>query len=329
MPSISQIEEFTKGLSAASPTEPDTVEEEQAQEPQLGEEIEQEPVEAEQEQPLVFFNELPEKYGIDAEDFYKLKLKTDTGQEYTLSEVKDQLQTYSRQQEELARQQEVLQAKERELITQFQQTAPREREIVQLEQHLSNVQMSKQQLLSQLSQLQEEGDANSLIRAQTQLLQLDHAEQQLTGQLNNLVSASQEQRQQRLMSYKQEQFNLLLNKIPDLRNDDTRKATFAEMKEFMAKEGITPAEANQLYDARHAAIVYKAMLWDKHQRDVANTKQTLSTGKLTTRVAGAGLDRKAAEANKLDAAIERGTKSNREKDKRAAFTAVAKKAGLI
>lgn len=281
------------------------------------------------EEELELLNDLPSALNIDSNEFYKLKLKTDTGHTYTLSEVKDKLQQWERKQEDFSARETAIREREQTLLRQLTEIpAQRNEKIALTENQLGGVLAAKQNLIKFLSTDTDNLPANELVKYQTQLMQLTLAEEELNTRLRVETHEYETSKMQALSEYRQKQLELLTQKIPEFADTEKRAVLATDMKDFLTREGFTAQEISQMIDARHATVAYKAMLWDKHKKDVELAKTNLKAGKLNRLVRGSS-PTSDTENKRLDSVISRGTSSRREADKRAAFTAVARKAGLI
>lgn len=77
----------------------------------------------------------------------------------------------------------------------------------------------------------------------------------------------QEQHQQlQAQGYLQAQFQKLPELIPEWKDEGKAKAEKGEIKSYLGTAGFADQEIGQLHDARHVALVRKAMLYDKLQQ---------------------------------------------------------------
>lgn len=91
-------------------------------------------------------------------------------------------------------------------------------------------------------------------------------------QYRQAVAAHQQHDEQRVQAETIEQENrLLLEKMPELREEKTRTAAFSDVAKFLSGLGYSPEELNQLTDHRALLVAMKAAKYDQLQS--AKTKQ--------------------------------------------------------
>ena len=91
-------------------------------------------------------------------------------------------------------------------------------------------------------------------------------------QYRQAVAAHQQQDEQRALAETIEQENrLLLDKMPELREEKTRTAAFSDVAKFLSGLGYSPEELNQLTDHRALMVAMKAAKYDQLQ--AAKAKQ--------------------------------------------------------
>lgn len=91
-------------------------------------------------------------------------------------------------------------------------------------------------------------------------------------QYRQAVAAHQQQDEQRALAETIEQENrLLLDKMPELREEKTRTAAFSDVAKFLSGLGYSPEELNQLTDHRALMVAMKAAKYEQLQ--AAKAKQ--------------------------------------------------------
>lgn len=328
MPELADISSLREELL----NEAEVVSEEAVEEDTLSKEAidsEGEEAEAEAESEAVeYFNELPDAMGWQPEDFYKLKLKTDAGEVYTWSEVKDSLQQTKAQREELAAKETALLAKEQAIYQQRQQVAPISQEVAAAQSNVTAISQAYNQVMAGMQQLEQDSDTDGLVRAQSELLRLNGLYGQAQQQLQQAQEQQQLTQQQGFIQHRAQQAKLLADKLPVFGEAESRKTAANELKTYLLGEGATEQEVSGLVDARTVSLFYKAMLYDKHQKEVKKTSQALRDGTIKRIIKGKHV--KAVPSRERNAkVIERAIGSHRESDKRAAFRAVAEDAGIL
>ena len=85
-------------------------------------------------------------------------------------------------------------------------------------------------------------------------------------QYRQALSAQEAQEQQRQQAeFVQQENKLLLEKMPELRDDTKRTAAFSEVAKFLQSAGYTPDELNALTDHRAFVVAMKAAKYDALQ----------------------------------------------------------------
>ena len=85
-------------------------------------------------------------------------------------------------------------------------------------------------------------------------------------QYRQALSAQEAQEQQRAQAeFVQQENKLLLEKMPELRDDTKRTAAFSEVAKFLQSQGYTPDELNALTDHRAFLVAMKAAKYDALQ----------------------------------------------------------------
>lgn len=317
-------DEFLKNQNEEEPVAEEPV----AEEPEEG----TEEVEAAEEEFVEYFNDLPEVLGVEADDFYALKLKTDTGNSYTWSEVKDILQAKEKGTADYENKAQELAERERQMTEQFQQTAQQSQatsaEVQQATQELSGIHQLYTTLLGQLDDLNNSGDTESSMKVQAELLKLQQAYTNTQQKLSYAQQQATQQQQNAYNSHLAKQRGMLETLLPDWREPEGRKKKQAEMREYLQRQGLSPQEISAVSDARLVVMIDKAQRWDKHMKNVSDTSDKVRNKTIRRIVKGSNPSPKGA-ATRNKQIIDRGSTSSSEKDKRAAFRAIAENAGLL
>lgn len=91
-------------------------------------------------------------------------------------------------------------------------------------------------------------------------------------QMRQALSAQEQQDRQRVQAETMQQENkLLVEKMPELRDESKRTAAFSEVAKFLQSQGYTPDEMNGLTDHRAVIVAMKAAKYDALQ--AAKAKQ--------------------------------------------------------
>lgn len=323
MPTLDQITAFREQLPA-----------EDAAAATLGEEtvVEDEDQPEDEGEAVQYFNELPDILGVAPEDFYNLKLKLDTGDEYTFSEVKDYLQKHKRVQEELSVKEKALQEQEAKLknasVFQEQVAKPISQAVAAANQKVETIKQAYSGVYSRIEELSQAGDTAGLVAAQTDLLRLQGLYGQATDELNAASFQAQQFQERALSEYMQDQQRQLAERIPAFADKERGPEIKAKLKSYLLGQGITPDEVDKLYDARVASLFYKAQQWDDHQMAVKSTKDGIKSKSIKRLTVGSHSG-SAVSREKAATAVTQAKTSRLETDKRAAFRAVADAAGIF
>jgi len=321
MPTLAEVSAVREELLPSEETVEETTEE-------IIEETAASTEDEEKEERVEYFNDLPEVMGWSDEDFYNLKLKTSNGEVKTWSEIKDSLQELTTQQQAITAKETELAAKEQSLAQNVQQIGPTTQAVQQAQQNVATIEQAYNATFSTLEALQQDDDTAGLVRAQSELLRLQNLHAQAQQQLAGASQEQQTLQQQNYINYKQQQAKQLASKLTVFADPITRKTAVTELRDYLLGEGIQPQEVSSLVDARSIGMFYKAMQWDKHQQDVKKTAQSLRDGTVKRIVRGKHVDSKPS-LERTAKTIKRAQTSHLEKDKRAAFRAVAEDAGLL
>lgn len=332
MPTLQEISSFREEI-AEKPEAVETLETAVEE----AEEVVEEVIAAEEETPteeeaVEYFNDLPDAMGWAPEDFYKLKLKTDAGEVFTWSEIKDNLQQAKTQREELAAKEDQLRSKEQEVYQTLartqQQTGPVSEAVQTAQANVNAIAQAYQQTIANMQALEQDDDTAGLVKAQSELLRLQGLHAQAQQQLQGAAQQQQQLNQQNFAQYRQSQAQQLASKLPVFREPETRKTAISELRSYLGEQGYNENEISTIADARAVAMAYKAMMHDKHQTDVKKTSQAIRDGTVKRIIKGKHVKTQPTR-ERLDRTIERAKSSRRESDKRAAFRAIAEDAGIL
>lgn len=145
------------------------------------------------------------------------------------------------------------------------------------------------------------------------LLQRTYAERQ------NLAQADQAERLTAHQNYLVEQSNVLLDKLPEWRDESKAKAEQAALREYLLSQGYNNQSVDSVSDAKAVILARKAMLFDQMMVKAQAAQKKVST--LPTKVERSGtgespgLDRRTAAFQKL-------SKSGRVEDAAAVFAGI-------
>lgn len=87
--------------------------------------------------------------------------------------------------------------------------------------------------------------------------------QQIQQEQQKVWELQQSEQARQFQSHLQSQHELLLDKLPDWKDEAKAKTEKAELKTWLAGEGFSEAEINSLADAKFVIAARKAMLYDK------------------------------------------------------------------
>lgn len=323
---IADIRDELMGEPTADESLPEEVlaAEEETSEP-LGEDVSDE---AESET-IEFLNDLPENVGIDTEAFYGLKLKTDTGKSYTLSEVKDFLQSRERGSDDMTKKAAELELKERQLheaaVATVQVNQAVSKEVQQAQQEIAGIEQTYANLMSKVDEFAQIEDTVGVAKAQNELLKLQGAYGVAQQKLQHAQSRHQQFQQSAYQQYMTAQQHTLFEALPSWKEPETRQAEQQAIKTYLTSNGLTDQEINSITDARLVVLINKARQWDNHESNVQQTKAKLKVPRVI-RGRHASASTKAEAADSL---IAKAKESHLDRDKKAAFRAIAQQAGLL
>jgi hypothetical protein len=318
--------------SPEEPVEEETVSEEPTEEI-TAESTEEEPVSEElTEEEIQYFNELPDALGMDAEQFYNLKLKGTNGKEYSWSEVKDKLQTIEDAEAEIARTKNQLEQQQEEFTskaTQFQQQQqPLTQEVQQAQNFLGQLEQAYQVKYQALEAAKQANDTEAMAHLNTELLEVQTEWTKAKQYHDSALQKQQQLQHQALAEHRTVQQKKLASYVPEFADPEKGPQLKGELTTYLTTQSLMPQEIGSIIDARVVNLFYKAMQWDKHQSNVKKTTAKVRDNTVRRLVKGKHSS-VSDTAQKQKKVIDRGKASNREADKRAAYMAVAQQAGLL
>lgn len=162
-------------------------------------------------------------------------------------------------------------AEQRRHVEQFAQQVQQQRQFAATQLDVFLGSLHKELLGSQPDPKLIDDDPQEFMRQQTAYHTRAQQFQQAM-QYRQAVAAQEQQDQQRVQAESIEQENrLLLEKMPELREEKSRTAAFSDVAKFLSGIGYTPEELNQLTDHRALMVAMKAAKYDQLQ--AAKAKQ--------------------------------------------------------
>lgn len=162
-------------------------------------------------------------------------------------------------------------AEQRRTVEQFSQQVQQQRQFAATQLDVFLGSLHKELLGSQPDPKLIDDDPQEFMRQQTAYNTRAQQFQQAM-QYRQALSVQQQQDEQRVQAETVEQENkLLLDKMPELREEKTRTAAFSDVAKFLSGIGYTPEELNQLTDHRALMVAMKAAKYDQLQ--AVKTKQ--------------------------------------------------------
>jgi hypothetical protein len=287
----------------------------------------------EKEEAIEYFNDLPAALNLEPDEFYKLKLKTSDGKEYTWSEIKDNMQAIASTREALEQKEaEIRQAEQQiqqQILTANNFTGPQSEKVQKIQQQVAGLEQAYAHFTELLNKQADANDTEGLVRTQAELTKIQNLYGSLRSEHEQAINEQQQIQSQYFNQYRQQQFQELQKLVPEFAKPDSRQKVQTELREYLINTGIPEQALNNLVDAKQVAIAYKAMLWDKHQKDVQTTVKKVSASKLKRVVSGAHSEPSTLKAEQAEAAVKRARETRSETDRRAAFRAVATRAGIL
>ena len=113
--------------------------------------------------------------------------------------------------------------------------------------------------------------------------QMVAAYQAAVGRFQHKAGALQQERQAVTAQIAQQQRTALLDMLPAWRDPAKYEAGAAEVRDYLIREGVDPAQVEQLNDAKSVLIAYKAAQYDKLARSKADKVKQLKTAPPVTR----------------------------------------------
>ena len=160
--------------------------------------------------------------------------------------------------------------------------------------------------------------------AQYVALQAEYAQDQAKfaqaqAQAAQLKAQQEEAAKKQYAEYLAEQKSILAKKIPAFADAEKGKMASKEMADYLRAQGYTADEVNGLADSRAAVLAWKAMQYDRAQRQGAEVAKKAATAKPVQKPGVA--PRTNASLDQGNAAINRLKQSGRREDAAAAFKA--------
>jgi hypothetical protein len=254
---------------------------------------------------------------VEPDFIYGLKLKlSDSGEPVPLGEVKDKLQEYQRQAGDIERAKADFETERQNWLQQFQQVQQYGGQLSEKEQQAQAEMAAAKAEFDRINweELEKLDPGRAALDQQKLLRKFNVAKHQLT-------EAQQERQQMQqgvFQQYKAEQDRLLLNQVPEWRDQDRAAKEINGILSWMQeKYRFTPDEINQAVDWRHRDVLRKAYLYDQMQGEKRQTLSKPPKPIRTTAGAHVNPDKKAKLARVVQDA-KRGTRE----EKQAAATQV-------
>lgn len=147
----------------------------------------------------------------------------------------------------------------------------------------------------------------------------------LDGQRNQFTQAQQAEQQQNLQTRAQSEWNVLLEKVPALKDDAKAKAFGADLVKFGSDYGFSPQELQGLaFDHRQAIVMRKAIAWDKLQASKGNVQKKVE-GRPPVQRGGQRLSPAQSRGRANTELVARAQKSGSVDDVAAAYAATRKR----
>ena len=210
--------------------------------------------------------------GWDASDLYALSMRLDNGEEIPLGQLKDKLQTYARQETELAAQREQLAAEQQKLQEIAQQQFAGQQ---QLSQGVLNAQAEMQAVQAEYNGINwdelAQSDPGRAALLQQQIAARYAGAKQRYGEA---MQAQNQQTQQYVRNALVQNDQQFLEAVPEWKDPKVVEREGPQIAAYM-QQYFKPQELERIYDWRARVIGRKAWLWDQHQAKVAE-----ATGKV-------------------------------------------------
>lgn len=95
--------------------------------------------------------------------------------------------------------------------------------------------------------------------------QVEQMKEDARQDYHKTIQQAEQQTEQQRQQHLQEQYNILLERVPEWKDQDRASKEKSELSTFLQNEGFSQEEINQAADARVIAIARKAMLYEKGQ----------------------------------------------------------------
>ena len=276
-----------------------------------------------EDEDIEYFNQLPEAIGLEADEFYSLKLKLDNGEALTLSEMKDKLQAEKQSRDVLQQKEAALREREQKLASAPMPQAMQE-DVAQAQGQLYAIQSAWAGLQQQQQEAEATGDTGALTRVNADMLKLQQMHSTAQQTLQAVQAQAAAQQQQYMQSYVADQQQSLRKLAPTWDGNTTK----AVVDYLTGSIGLSPDELNQAFDHRFWVLADKARQWDEHSKNISTAREKVKKGKLHAlpgRTGGPVKGKKKKALSELDQIVDRAAKNPREKN--AALKALAK--GMI
>ena len=160
-------------------------------------------------------------------------------------------------------------------------------------------------------------DPHAYLMQREQSREREAKREKLRSEFQRTQSEQMESQRRSLAQYVSEQSQKLFEKVPEWRDDAKRISEGKDINDYLVWRGFTAEEIGQLYDHRHVLIARDAMRYRaiKQQKTAVESKVRKLAPVIPQRVAK-------PEAKGFDSLIKRASKSGRQRDALAVFTAL-------
>jgi hypothetical protein len=272
---------------------------------------------------IASLKDFAEAAGWDIADVYGLKFTLDTGEEVALGEVKDRLQTFTREREQVKAQTErlneyaqQLQAKAQEYFTQRQAegaevTAAREA-MMEVEARYNSVDWEG---------LAKADPGRAALLQQQLAVEYAGAKQHMAQAAQKEAQAVQQFAQQTRAQHAQ----ALLKAIPEWQEPAKLQSEYPALQQYLG-QWFNPNELQTIFDWRAITLARKAYLYDQGQVAMKDIEQKVKAAPKPVMKPGGGQPRGAAAVAKEQALVKKARESGRNSDKIAAAGAILQRA---
>lgn len=231
-------------------------------------------------------DELAEALGIEAEQLLNLRVREKVNgeeREATLAELRSGHMKDADYRQKTERLAEERKAHEAEIAQKQAEWNARIQESVGLISEMENMLKTDLDAVN-WQQLREEDPAEYAARqqdARQRLEQIERAKLRVGQSHQQQMQEQQQQAQAQYQEYLQEQKNLLLEKMPEWRDESKLQSDFKEMQSYLTGYGFTAEEMQAVADHRQIMLIQKAMQLDKLQKSKPEvTKRVVKAPKL-------------------------------------------------